>query len=113
DLHFSRHHGLSYVQRFRAAAPAVPLIIYTMHEDAHTLRQALAQGAAGIVPKTHSPKLLQRAIELVMEGGVYLPPELVQQLASQLPSGAERVPSPGSSPAPPHAAMSQQQLRIL
>lgn len=104
DLNFAQHEGLAYVERYRAAAPAVPLLIYTMHEDAPTLRQALARGAAGIVPKTHAPKLLQKAIELVMDGGIYLPPQLARQLAA-----------PDAAPAPraPALAMSEQQWKIL
>ena len=104
DLNFAQHDGLAFVERFRMAAPAVPLVIYTMHEDAATLRQALARGAAGIVPKTHSPQLLQKAIELVMDGGIYLPPQLARQLAA-----------PDAEPAPRSVglAMSEQQWRIL
>jgi DNA-binding NarL/FixJ family response regulator len=99
DLKFSRQSGLAFVPRFRESAPAVPLIIYTMHEDAATFKAALAHGVAGIVPKTHSTKLLQRAIEIVMEGGIYLPPALARQLAE---SGPAR-----------QASMSAQQSRIL
>jgi DNA-binding NarL/FixJ family response regulator len=102
DLNFAQHDGLAFIERFRAAAPAVPLLIYTMHEDPATLRQALACGAAGIVPKTHSPHVLLKAIELVMEGGVYLPPELARRLAS-----------PDAAPAPQAVAMSAQQWKIL
>jgi two-component system, NarL family, nitrate/nitrite response regulator NarL len=98
DLHFARHDGLAFIERFRTAAPAAPLIVYTMHEDPATLKQALTRGAVGIVPKTHSTKLLQRAIELVMDGGVYVPPELTRGLAAhETQSGA----------------MSQQQRKIL
>ena len=104
DLTFARYDGLAYIERFRAAAPAVPLVIYTMHEDAPTLRQALACGAAGIVPKTHSAKLLQKAIELVMDGGAYLPPELARQLAATEATGALRAQA---------GAMSAQQWKIL
>jgi DNA-binding NarL/FixJ family response regulator len=99
DLHFARHDGLAFIDSFRAAAPAAPLIVYTMHEDAATLKQALARGAVGIVPKTHSAKLLQRAIALVMDGGVYVPPELARQLARHDEVRAH--------------PMSQQQWRIL
>jgi DNA-binding NarL/FixJ family response regulator len=104
DLNFSRHDGLPFIERFRAAAPATPLIVYTMHEDLATLKQALAHGAAGIVPKTHSARLLEKAIELVMEGGIYLPPDLARQLAS-----AEA----GRAAFPQTAAMSAQQWKIL
>jgi DNA-binding NarL/FixJ family response regulator len=75
-----------------------------MYDDLATLKQALAHGAVGIVPKTHSTKLLQRAIELVLDGGMYLPPHLARQLASQEadPSGRSQT-----------AAMSEQQWKIL
>ena len=99
DLQFSRHDGLAFIDQFRAAAPAAPLIVYTMHEDAPTLKQALARVAVGIVPKTHSAKLLQRAIGLVMDGGVYVPPELARVLARHDEVRAH--------------PMSQQQWRIL
>ena len=108
DLSFDGHDGLAYVERYRAAAPLVPVIIYTMNEDAATLAQALAHGAAGIVPKTHSPQLLQRAIQLVMEGGVYVPPQLARQLARGEPA-AKGVRVAAAAP----VAMSEQQWRIL
>jgi DNA-binding NarL/FixJ family response regulator len=81
DLHFARHNGLDFVGALRSAAPAAPLVVYTVREDPATLRRALASGACGIIPKTHSRELLQAAIELVMQGGVYLPPELARLLA--------------------------------
>lgn len=104
DLNFAAHDGLAFIERFRAAAPATPLLVYTMHEDVATLKQALAHGAVGIVPKTHSAKLLQKAIEIVMDGGVYLPPELARQLAS-----ADATPHVRAAP----PAMSEQQWKIL
>lgn len=81
DLHFARHNGLDFLGDIRSAAPAAPLVVYTVFEDLATLRQALACGASGIVPKTHSMELLRAAIELVMQGGIYLPPELARQFA--------------------------------
>lgn len=108
DLNFARHQGLAYVKQFRAAAPATPVIVYTMHEDPATLKQALAHGAVAIVPKTHSAQRLQRAIELVMDGGVYLPAELARQLACEESARYVRVHPPAAVP-----AMSQQQRRIL
>jgi DNA-binding NarL/FixJ family response regulator len=112
DLGFAEHDGLAYVERYRAAAPIVPVIVYTMHEDAATLTQALALGAVGIIPKTHPPQLLQRAIQLVMEGGVYLPPQLARQLACSEPAPKLASPQPATGCAAP-IAMSEQQWKIL
>jgi DNA-binding NarL/FixJ family response regulator len=105
DLTFSRHDGLKYLRAYRASAPAVPILVYTMHEDAALLRRALCLGAAGIIPKTHSAQLVRKAVELVMDGGVYVPPELVRALAGEA-DGAE-----ARSPARP--SMSSQQWRIV
>jgi DNA-binding NarL/FixJ family response regulator len=103
DLTFPRHSGLGFIRRFRQIAPAVPLIVYTMHEDAPTLRKALAYGAAGVIPKTHSTTLLLSAIQLVMNGGIYLPPELARKLASDGEGSRRRAP----------AALTEQQWRVL
>src|SRR5882672_1743243 len=104
DLTFPRHSGLGFIRRFRQIAPAVPLIVYTMHEDAPTLRKALAYGAAGVIPKTHSTTLLLSAIQLVMNGGIYLPPELARKLASDGEGSRRRAPA---------AALTEQQWRVL
>ena len=109
DLNFQRHPGgCQLIRQFRAAAPLVPVVVYTMQEDAQTLREALALGAAGIIPKTHSARLLQRAVEMVMEGGIYLPPELTRQLAAPDTPGARQR---AATTLP--LDMSHQQLRIL
>lgn len=102
DVNFAQHDGLAFVDRFRAAAPATPLMVYTMHEDVPTLKLALARGAAGIVPKTHSAAMLRQAIELVMDGGIYVPPELARGLSA----------AQGEPPAAP-AGFSGQQWRLL
>ena len=101
DVNFAQHDGLAFVEPFRAAAPATPLMVYTMHEDVPTLKLALARGAAGIVPKTHSAAMLRQAIELVMDGGIYVPPELARGLSSAADAPA----------APPQ--FSGQQWRLL
>jgi DNA-binding NarL/FixJ family response regulator len=104
DLNFAQYDGLAFVERYRAAAPATPVVIYTMHEDLPTMRRALALGASGIVPKTQSARVLQQAIEVVMGGGVYLSPELARRLAA---------PEPADPPRAQGAAMSAQQWKIL
>jgi DNA-binding NarL/FixJ family response regulator len=54
------------------------------------------------VPKTHSAKLLEHAIELVMSGGVYVPPDLARRLAT-----------PEAALPARQVAMSEQQWKIL
>src|SRR5260221_11710213 len=54
DPDLSRADPPSCVRRFRAAAPAVPLVLYTMREDARLLIQVLSQEGPGAIPQSHS-----------------------------------------------------------
>lgn len=106
----STHSGnLAYVERFRAAAPGTPLIFSTLDEEPASLRRAIELGAAAVVPKTHSRRLVQMAIELVMEGGCYAPPELLRSLAAGASVAREELVQRG----PRTGGMSPQQKRIL
>src|SRR5260221_12651170 len=59
----SRADPPSCVRRFRAPAPAVPLVLYTIREDPRLLIHVLAQGASGVIPKSHSSSLARRGVE--------------------------------------------------
>jgi DNA-binding NarL/FixJ family response regulator len=66
------------------AWPELPIIIVSITEDVQTIRQALAAGAMGYVPKTSSPDVTISAIKLVLAGGIYVPPHVLKQDISQL-----------------------------
>jgi DNA-binding NarL/FixJ family response regulator len=102
EIAYAAYDGLRYLRTIRDLAPAAPLIVYTMHEDPLVLRRALDLGATGVVPKTHNANLLLRAIELVMQGGIYLPPALARSLAS-LPATLRS----------PHSALTTSELNVL
>ncbi len=58
----------------RAARPELAVVVISAHEDAELARRALAEGAAGFIPKSASRAVLQQALALVRAGGVYVPP---------------------------------------
>jgi DNA-binding NarL/FixJ family response regulator len=80
DLFMPGATGLSELVALRSIVPAVPIIIVSLLDDATTVRQALACGAAGYVPKTSSKELIAAALQTVLAGGVYVPRELLAEL---------------------------------
>ena len=60
----------------------VPIIILSATDDRRHVLQAVNLGAAGFIPKTSSSRVMLSAVKLVLSGGVYLPPALLEQ-ASQ------------------------------
>lgn len=71
--------GLEAARRIAAEAPAVRVILLTLHEEAEYVRAALAAGARGFVPKDATCETLVAAIAQVADGGLAVPPALVRR----------------------------------
>lgn len=59
--------------------PKVPVVILSASEDRRLVLEAVRLGASGFIPKTSSSKVMLSALRLVMSGGVYLPPALIDE----------------------------------
>lgn len=75
DLSLPGMHGLAALKQLRAHHPALAVVIVSATVDRETVRMALDAGAAGYIPKTSSNEVLKSALQLVLAGGVYIPPE--------------------------------------
>lgn len=92
DLHMPGADGLSGVRAVRARAPQVPVAVVSADDDPGTVRAMLALGVAGFIPKTESPAVIASAVRLILAGGVYVPPRLMEPCppasrAAAAPSG--------------------------
>lgn len=96
DINMPGINGLDALEQIRQQAPASRVLILTMHDDAHYLRQAMAAGAAGYVLKQSAGKELLTAIRTVAQGGVYLHPVHARLLAT--PDSPPSASAPGNEP---------------
>lgn len=62
-------------------APQAKIIVVSAGEDAGTIRRSLELGVSGFISKRSEPEILQKALQLVLEGGTYLPPSVLQPAA--------------------------------
>lgn len=67
--------GISAVARISKDFPGVKVLMLTMMNNAVTIRQCIASGAAGFVYKNASEEELREAIEKIMGGQLYLSQE--------------------------------------
>ncbi|HEY7944764.1 MAG TPA: response regulator transcription factor, partial [Casimicrobiaceae bacterium] len=99
--------------------PTVPLIVLSGTDTPADVRSVLRAGAAGFIPKTAMARLMLQAIRLVLAGGQYLPPQLMQALDTDLPPPAggaapARADAPGSPSAQgPLAMLSPRQREVF
>lgn len=77
DLHLRDASGLDALSAVSAAAPGVTVVVLSGDEHPAAIRRALDGGAMGYIPKSSSPEIMTRALQLVLAGGTYLPPGLL------------------------------------
>lgn len=68
------------IARLRALQPEMPVIILTGSHDDMIMMRLLAMGVDGFVPKSSSGPVIKAAIDLVLAGGRYLPPQVINLL---------------------------------
>lgn len=71
-------HPLEGFRRLRARRPLLAMLLVSGDEDAQLARMALHEGAAGFVLKSSDTSVLANALRLVLDGGCYVPPNLVR-----------------------------------
>jgi DNA-binding NarL/FixJ family response regulator len=81
DIGMAGMNGLETTLRLRQSAPAVRIIILSMHANEEYVVQALQAGASGYVLKQSAIDALAAAIASVMNGQTYLSAPLAYRLA--------------------------------
>jgi DNA-binding NarL/FixJ family response regulator len=76
DLSLPGAHGLSLLPTLRSKRPATAVVIISANADPASVKRALDQGALGFIPKSSSNEVLKHALQLVLAGGVYIPPQV-------------------------------------
>ncbi|MFM2066042.1 MAG: hypothetical protein RLZZ584_951 [Pseudomonadota bacterium] len=85
DLKLGDSQGVDGVTRLRTAAPDATLVVLSGDVRHETVLAAIRAGASGYIPKTARGGAIERALRLVLDGQIYLPPEVLQAL--QPPAG--------------------------
>ena len=91
DLGLPGCEGIDALTRFRLEFPELPVVVLSATVERESILGALDSGASGYIPKTSKPEVMIAALKLVAAGGVYVPPEALEELAvkpvSRLPRG--------------------------
>ena len=77
----------SHIDELRERQPTLPVIVFSGSEEPAVMRAVLERGVLGFIPKAYSPNVMLSAVRLVLAGGVYVPPMMLQVMSAEL--GAE------------------------
>jgi len=79
DIDMPDMNGLDAIEALLDIQIDTPIVMISAHEEVSIINKALAKGVKGFIPKTTSADVTLSALHLVLSGGVYLPPQLMQQ----------------------------------
>ncbi len=77
DLALGDADGFDVLVEFRAAYPAVPVVVVSASDRASDVIRAIDSGAMGFVPKKSTHAELNQALSMVMAGAMYVPPSML------------------------------------
>lgn len=72
--------GIEGVKRVKVLAPAVHVIMLTVHHDNEKIFQAICAGASGYLLKTASPADIIHAVEQVRQGGAPIDAQIARRV---------------------------------
>ena len=103
DLSLGEQNGLEVLREVKKCRPSIPVLILTMHVEEQYARRALRAGASGYVTKNATREELLKAVQVVMEGGVFLDSEI----------GLKISPGEAGSDDPVHRSLSARELQVM
>jgi DNA-binding NarL/FixJ family response regulator len=75
--------GLTALPDLRELAPTVPIVVLSGSELSQHVQAALERGAVGYIPKSCSGHEMLTALQIVLQGDIYIPPRLLGKLGAQ------------------------------
>lgn len=96
DLRMPGVDGHACLKAFCEQHPDLSVVILSASEDVDDVRLALEQGASGFIPKSAPAPVLLSAIQLVLAGGIYIPPLILAAVAGT-DMAVNRVPHPAEN----------------
>jgi DNA-binding NarL/FixJ family response regulator len=104
DISMPGRSGLDLIRIVKNECPALPILIFSMHQEEQYAVRALQAGAAGYVTKESDVDILMDAARRVVTGGVYLTPKVAELMVrSTRPSSAHQ----------PHELLSDREYQVF
>jgi DNA-binding NarL/FixJ family response regulator len=67
------------ITALREEQPTIPVVVVSASDSTVDVRNALDYGAQGYIPKSSSSAIMLSALNLVLSGGIYIPPLLLNE----------------------------------
>lgn len=111
DLQLPDRDGIEALGELRELYPAISVVMLSAFNDRDNVVRALDNGALGFIPKTDSRQVLLSALQLILAGGTYIPPEILA--SAPAPAAASNKPATAKRPSPADLGLTERQVDVL
>ncbi len=77
DIEMQDMPWLDALQMMHKMLPHTAIVVVSASEDGRTIRSVMATGVNGYIPKRSDAKVFDNALKLILDGGTYVPPVLI------------------------------------
>jgi len=113
DLYMPGINGFSALTRIGEVFESAKVVVLSSEENPKVIRGAVANGAAGFIPKSSQQEVLVQALLLVLKGGTYLPPQVIGDIPDRAVEVLEQSAHPSPSPLDALSPRKRDVLRLL
>jgi len=106
DLMLGDQDGLALIKDVAALAPALRVVVFSLHQEDVYAERCLRAGAHGYVMKREPVELLFRAVREVAAGGIFVSPRISATLLGSLTGAARK-------PAGAYAQLTDRELQVF
>ncbi len=105
DLKLPETNGVEGIRQLLTDEPECRVLVLTMYDDPHYVRESIRAGAKGYLLKQSAPTDLVQALQIVARGGAYFDPLASDSLAD--------IPTKRSGGSPPPSDLTKREREIL
>ena len=77
DIEMQDMPWMEALQEMRKLLPQTAIVVVSASEDGRTIRSVMSTGVKGYIPKRSDIKVFDNALKLILDGGTYVPPVLI------------------------------------
>jgi DNA-binding NarL/FixJ family response regulator len=77
DLNMPGSEGAASIKLFHMRHPAIPIVVVSGTEQRDDIERSMKNGAMGFICKLSTGEAMVHALQVVLDGGIYSPPQLL------------------------------------
>lgn len=77
DIEMQDMPWMEALQEMHKLLPKTAIVVVSASEDGRTIRSVMSTGVKGYIPKRSDIKVFDNALKLILDGGTYVPPVLI------------------------------------